>query len=212
MPSSLETLFAFPFHAWTAEKMPDSEWADRLQRGLHSNDDFMNEIVRLGYNTRGEWRVSYVNQDFKLCVSYPRLLLVPSCITDDLLQNIATFRSSRRIPAIVWRHKGNGAVMARCSQPEVGWLGWRNTNDEMMFKAMVDACASDAGDQADRCTPTSNGTTGSSSNGSDKTGPDGCVEVPSNKEPPKVCRILCDLINLSTIIRIRVNTGGIFGL
>lgn len=121
VPSSLETLFAFPFHAWTTEKMPDSEWADRLQRGLYSNDDFMNEIVRLGYNTRGEWRVSYVNQDFKLCVSYPRLLLVPSCISDDLLQNIATFRSSRRIPAIVWRHKGNGAVMVNILKTTLRW-------------------------------------------------------------------------------------------
>lgn len=33
--------------------------------------------------------------------------------------------------------------MARCSQPELGWLGWRNTNDELMLKAFVEACETD---------------------------------------------------------------------
>lgn len=33
--------------------------------------------------------------------------------------------------------------MARCSQPEVGWLGWRSTNDEALVKAIADACAFD---------------------------------------------------------------------
>ena len=36
-----------------------------------------------------------------------------------------------------------GACLARCSQPEVGWLGWRSTNDENLVKAIADACAFD---------------------------------------------------------------------
>lgn len=93
---------------------------------------------------------SHANSDFKLCPSYPRLLLVPCCISEATLQNIASFRSSRRIPAVVWRHKVSGAVIARCSQPEVGWLGWRNANDEQLLKALVDACAFDRGEQKRR--------------------------------------------------------------
>lgn len=43
------------------------------------------------------------------------------------------------------RHTGNGAVIARCSQPEVGWLGWRSTEDEQLLKAIADACSFDVG-------------------------------------------------------------------
>jgi hypothetical protein len=32
---------------------------------------------------------------------------------------VGQFRSARRIPAVVWRNTSNGAVLARCSQPEV---------------------------------------------------------------------------------------------
>ena len=36
-----------------------------------------------------------------------------------------------------------GAVLARCSQPEVGWLGWRSAEDEDLIKAIADASAYD---------------------------------------------------------------------
>lgn len=44
-----------------------------------------------------------------------------------------------------YRHAGNGAVIARCSQPEVGWLGWRSAEDEDLIKAISDACTFDRG-------------------------------------------------------------------
>lgn len=147
VPVNLETLFAFPFYAWSAEnKALDTEWAMRMQRAPKLDEDFEKERVRLKFRMDtegGPWRMSKANIDFKLCASYPRQLLVPASINDETLQNIATFRSSRRIPAVVWRHRGSGAILARCSQPELGWLGWRNHNDEAMLKAFVDACASD---------------------------------------------------------------------
>ena len=36
-------------------------------------------------------------------------------------------------------------MIARCSQPEVGWLGWRSSADEDLLKAIADACAYDRG-------------------------------------------------------------------
>lgn len=38
----------------------------------------------------------------------------------------------------------NGAVIARCSQPEVGWLGWRSPEDEALLHAIGAACAMDS--------------------------------------------------------------------
>lgn len=38
------------------------------------------------------------------------------------------------------RHRGNGAILARCSQPEVGWLGWRSSEDEELLKAIAESC------------------------------------------------------------------------
>lgn len=39
------------------------------------------------------------------------------------------------------RHRGNGAVISRCSQPEVGWFGWRSAEDEELVQNIVMACA-----------------------------------------------------------------------
>lgn len=139
----------------------ESSW-NRLQRAICYDSDFKNEVARLGFDLKGSWRISTANTDFKLCPSYPQKLLVPCCITDEMLHNIATFRGSRRLPAVVWRHQKSGAILARCSQPEVGWLGWRNYKDEQLLKALADACAFDRGEHARRQAKDTNGDTGSS--------------------------------------------------
>ena len=41
------------------------------------------------------------------------------------------------------RHQGNGVVLARCSQPLLGWFSWRNSQDEKMLKAISEACSLD---------------------------------------------------------------------
>lgn len=129
--------------------VPEAEWSERLRK-ISSQDydeEFRKEVERLQFNLRGAWRISKINEDFKLCPSYPRHFLVPTYITDETLQSVANFRSSRRIPVAVWRHRATGAIIARCSQPEVGWLGWRNNKDEELLQAFVNACAFDQGEQ-----------------------------------------------------------------
>lgn len=146
IPEQLEHLFAFPFHAYVSESAGslDQEWYNRLQHSSDYEDDFRNEVDRLQFDLKGAWRISSINSEFKLCQSYPKMIVVPACISDDVLQNVASFRSSRRIPAVTWRHS-SGAVIARSSQPEVGWLGWRNSKDEQLLKALADACSFDNG-------------------------------------------------------------------
>lgn len=43
------------------------------------------------------------------------------------------------------RHQRNGAVISRCSQPEISWWGWRNTDDEYLVTSIAKACQMDTG-------------------------------------------------------------------
>ncbi|CAN7976590.1 unnamed protein product, partial [Ixodes persulcatus] len=81
----------------------------------------------------------------RFCHSYPRYFLVPASVQDQDLEAVASFRYSRRIPTVVWRHHLYGTVIARSAQPEVGWLGWRSPQDENLIQAIADACSVDPG-------------------------------------------------------------------
>jgi myotubularin-related protein 3/4 len=121
VPEQIENLFAFAFHAYVSESQftsLDQEWFSRLQHGPNYEESFHKEVERLKFDLRGAWRVSTLNKDFKLCSTYPKLLIVPACISDETLTAVSSFRSSRRIPAVVYRHNSSGAVIARSSQPE----------------------------------------------------------------------------------------------
>ncbi|XP_053697624.1 myotubularin-related protein 3 isoform X2 [Sabethes cyaneus] len=205
VPETLECLFAFPFHAWASESPTlnqDNEWYGRLQRVGNYDDDFRKEVERLQFDLRGAWRISHVNAEFKLCPSYPRMLLVPACISDDTLQNVASFRSSRRIPAVVWRHERTGAVIARCSQPEVGWLGWRNSKDEQLLKALSDACAFDRG--TENASRTRHNST--ASNESSPPSPEGSHEEVEMDEPKKI--LIVDARSYASAVTNRARGGG----
>ncbi|CAG9861292.1 unnamed protein product [Phyllotreta striolata] len=140
-PRQLEQLFAFYHCIWSKERGGEDVLL-RLENQRHYTFDrrlFENEMCRLGFQGHS-WRISKVNENYKFCPTYPPYLLVPSSINDDMLESVAKFRSSRRIPAVVWRHARNGAVIVRSSQPEVGWFGWRSGEDEDLIKAISEAC------------------------------------------------------------------------
>ncbi|XP_045539007.1 myotubularin-related protein 4 [Papilio machaon] len=146
--TSLQDTFAAAYAAWAKEQPPASVHR-ALMRASHAPQRhwFGPEVERLGFTTKGAWRVTAANAEYKLCPSYPPLLLVPATIGDEDLDSVARFRAMRRMPAVVWRHRGNGAVIARSSQPEVGWLGWRSNEDERLLAAYVTACNADRGTQ-----------------------------------------------------------------
>ncbi|XP_045503305.1 myotubularin-related protein 4 isoform X1 [Colias croceus] len=142
--TSLQETFAAAYAAWAKEQPPSS-----VHRALMSASHapqrhwFGPELERLGFSPKGPWRVTAANAEYKLCSSYPPLLIVPATIGDEQLESVARFRAMRRIPAVVWRHRGTGAVIARSSQPEVGWFGWRSSDDEGLLAAFVAACNAD---------------------------------------------------------------------
>uniref|UniRef100_A0A8D0GAC6 Myotubularin phosphatase domain-containing protein n=1 Tax=Sphenodon punctatus TaxID=8508 RepID=A0A8D0GAC6_SPHPU len=146
-PAKPEDLFAFAYHAWCLGVCADEEnqHAHLCRPGDHVKYRFEMELARMGFDLQNIWRVSDINSNYKLCASYPQKLLVPVWITDKELENVASFRSWKRIPVVVYRHLRNGAVIARCSQPEISWWGWRNADDEYLVTSIAKACALNPG-------------------------------------------------------------------
>ncbi|XP_069817562.1 phosphatidylinositol-3,5-bisphosphate 3-phosphatase MTMR3 isoform X2 [Dendropsophus ebraccatus] len=145
-PSRIEDLFSFAYHAWCMEVYASEkeQHGDLCRPGDHVISRFKNEVERMGFDMDNAWRISNINEKFRLCSSYPQELIVPAWITDPELENVANFRSWKRIPAVVYRHQSNGAVIARCGQPEVSWWGWRNADDENLVQSIAKACAIDS--------------------------------------------------------------------
>ncbi|CAF98531.1 unnamed protein product [Tetraodon nigroviridis] len=155
-PSRLEDLFALAYHAWCLGASADDEdqHVHLCRPGDHVGQRMELEVKRMGFDTQNIWRVSDINSNYnllvittcavcvipRLCSSYPQKLLVPIWITDKELESVASFRSWKRIPVVVYRHQKNGAVIARCSQPEISWWGWRNTDDEYLVTSIAKAC------------------------------------------------------------------------
>ncbi|XP_069003121.1 phosphatidylinositol-3,5-bisphosphate 3-phosphatase MTMR4 isoform X2 [Embiotoca jacksoni] len=146
-PSRLEDLFALAYHAWCLGGSADDEdqHVHLCRPGDHVRQRMEIEVKRMGFDTQNVWRVSDINCNYKLCSSYPQKLLAPIWITDKELESVASFRSWKRIPVVVYRHQKNGAVIARCSQPEISWWGWRNTDDEYLVTSIAKACQMDTG-------------------------------------------------------------------
>uniref|UniRef100_A0A8C1WLC0 phosphatidylinositol-3,5-bisphosphate 3-phosphatase n=1 Tax=Cyprinus carpio TaxID=7962 RepID=A0A8C1WLC0_CYPCA len=151
-PARLEELFALAYHAWCLGGNTDDEdqHLHLCRPGDHVRHRLEVEVKRMGFDMQNAWRVSDINSNYKLCSSYPQKLLVPVWITDKELESVASFRSWKRIPVVVYRHQRNGAVIARCSQPEISWWGWRNTEDEYLVTSIAKASQLDAGLRACR--------------------------------------------------------------
>uniref|UniRef100_A0A4W2H8U6 phosphatidylinositol-3,5-bisphosphate 3-phosphatase n=1 Tax=Bos indicus x Bos taurus TaxID=30522 RepID=A0A4W2H8U6_BOBOX len=145
-PAKIEDLFSFAYHAWCMEVYASEkeQHGDLCRPGEHVTSRFKNEVERMGFDMNNAWRISNINEKYRLCGSYPQELIVPAWITDKELESVAGFRSWKRIPAVVYRHQSNGAVIARCGQPEVSWWGWRNADDEHLVQSVAKACASDS--------------------------------------------------------------------
>ncbi|XP_066508495.1 myotubularin-related protein 3 isoform X2 [Hoplias malabaricus] len=143
-PARLDELFAFAFHSCSASLPAERDLHEEIcHAGEHVRGRFKREVQRMGFNTLSAWRISDINNNYRLCVTYPEQLLVPSWVTDSELENVASFRSWKRIPAVVYRHPSTGAVIGRCGQPEVSWWGWRNADDEQLVQSIAKACAMD---------------------------------------------------------------------
>ncbi|GAB6019226.1 Carrier protein, mitochondrial [Chamberlinius hualienensis] len=90
-------------------------------------------------NHTDNWRISNVNKNFEVCVTYPQAVVVPKCIDDECLVISASFRQNGRFPVLSYYHNDSGAVLLRCSQPMVGPNGRRCKEDERLLNAALSA-------------------------------------------------------------------------
>lgn len=87
------------------------------------------------------WRLSTENSSYKLCDTYPKLLVVPTSIDDVQLHNVAGFRSGHRFPVLSYFHANNGASIWRSSQPKAGMSG-SNAVDELFLDLIARSTSS----------------------------------------------------------------------
>jgi myotubularin-related protein 1/2 len=131
---------AFPIHRLGLAKGAERLFA--FASGEHFAEcieyDALREYERLGLGgAGGEWRI-VDNSDFRLSPSYPSRFVVPASVSAAELRTIADYRSSRRVPAVCWRHT-NGATLTRCSQPGTGLVMSRCAADEKLVRALIAA-------------------------------------------------------------------------
>jgi len=102
--------------------------------------DPISELRRQGVPNES-WSLSRVNEKYAICDTYPRILAIPSAVTESDLHEVAKFRSRQRIPVLSWIHPDSQATITRCSQPLVGLGNRRAKEDERYIQHIMDANA-----------------------------------------------------------------------
>jgi myotubularin-related protein 1/2 len=143
-PAKEEYLFAFYYRLKTPIPAHLDGW------NLY---DPIEEFKRQGVNTiplsaphstqSEDLRLSWANESFTLCSSYPRVFVVPSekYVTDIDLHLVAQFRSRGRIPVCTWKHPTGRQTIWRCSQPKVGMNNTRCAEDEKLLSSITNFSA-----------------------------------------------------------------------
>ena len=70
-------------------------------------------------------RYSYVNENFKICPTYPEFLVEPKNITDEQLKQSSSYRTKGRLPIFTYYYSGNAL-----SNPKVTPSIWRSAQNK----------------------------------------------------------------------------------
>ncbi|XP_023981382.1 myotubularin-related protein 9-like [Physeter macrocephalus] len=126
--SSLESVItSFPFFYRPKGLRLGEAWH------FHPPERYYKRVAR---ETRA-WRLSEANEDFSLCPSYPRAVIVPRAVDDDALALSARFRHGGRFPVLSYYHAPSGTVLLRSSQPLTGPQKRRCADDEELLRAVL---------------------------------------------------------------------------
>uniref|UniRef100_A0A8D8TF55 Myotubularin-related protein 9 n=1 Tax=Cacopsylla melanoneura TaxID=428564 RepID=A0A8D8TF55_9HEMI len=96
------------------------------------------ELARLcSLDEPSEWRITHCNENYDVCPSYSRLLIVPSSITDDIIKESAKYRDSGRFPVLCYQYKAKNSILVRSSQPLPGPNAKRSKADEKLLNGYL---------------------------------------------------------------------------
>lgn len=85
--------------------------------------------------TADRFSISAINADFRLCSTYPDVVILPASLPEHIVATAAKFRSKHRLPAVSW-FRGS-LCLARCSQPLSGVFNNRCPEDERLLAALI---------------------------------------------------------------------------
>ena len=135
-PNNRTLMFAF------SHSLP----SEPLSLSLVEPYDTIQEFSRMGIlnvlSVRDDlpvWRATTVNNEYRMCNTYPRVLVVPRKITDDELVLVSNFRSGHRLPVMCWGDRDTGVTMWRSSQPKAGVSG-SCIQDEKLLELIAQSC------------------------------------------------------------------------
>jgi myotubularin-related protein 6/7/8 len=97
------------------------------------------EFVRQGMSDN--WKISYFNENYTHCDTYPEYLWMPAKATTEMLIGSCKFRSRARLPTLTYYSKHNGAILCRCSQPLTGFSA-RCVEDESLMNLIWETSGS----------------------------------------------------------------------
>ena len=81
-------------------------------------------------------KISDANSEYAVCVTYPNLLVVPSCVSPETLLGSSRFRGKGRIPVLSWAGPNRGSIW-RSSQPKSSLLNRSGDDEEYLKSANV---------------------------------------------------------------------------
>ncbi|KXS16669.1 phosphatases II, partial [Gonapodya prolifera JEL478] len=128
--TSIESLFAFSYRNTSPSVSSSSAniWCPYIPE---------REFARMGVGTRtGEWRLSTVNQEYQLCPTYSRVIVVPTKVSDAVLTYAARFRSKGRLPTLSYIHRKGNISLTRSAQPLAGITANRSPQDERLVQSI----------------------------------------------------------------------------
>lgn len=82
------------------------------------------------------WKVSDVNADYSISATYPKHIAHPALFDERKLDELGSFRTKNRLPALSWAHPKHNAGIVRCSQPKRGVTGLTNEVDKHYIKVL----------------------------------------------------------------------------
>lgn len=74
---------------------------------------------------------------YKLCATYPRVLVLPRASTQAERAESAAFRSMQRFPVVTFMLERTGRVLARCAQPLTGLLNATSSADQRLVSLLM---------------------------------------------------------------------------